>query len=221
MDSPVGAHRSTPAELQARMQAERRGLPFLVYRDDGGAQRIKPLDGHEKVVVGRRAESDVSLEWDTAVSRLHARLELVAGDWTVLDDGLSQNGTYVNGERISGRLRLVDGDLLRIGRTVILYRAPARRPVESIVTDVDDVLPVQVLTETQRKVLMALCRPFRASTALVAPATNQEIADELVLSVDSVKGHLRALYERFGLEDMPQSRKRIELVRRALDSGLV
>ena len=34
-------------------------------------------------------------------------------DWTVVDDGLSRNGTYVNGERIHGRRRLVDGDTPR------------------------------------------------------------------------------------------------------------
>ena len=34
-----------------------------------------------------------------------------------MDDGLSRNGTFVNGERLSGRRRLTDGDTLRFGGT--------------------------------------------------------------------------------------------------------
>ena len=55
------------------------------------------------------------------------------------------------------------------------------------------------LTPAQRRVLVALCRPLR-ETGVAAPASNREIADELVLSVDTVKGTLSALFERFGLD---------------------
>ena len=98
---------STPAEVKARLDAERRGGPFLVYRDGGGAQVILCLDA--PVTVGRRPERDVALPWDTEVSRLHAQLEPVGSDWIVVDDGLSRNGTHVNGERGAGR-RLVRTD---------------------------------------------------------------------------------------------------------------
>ena len=43
--------------------------------------------------------------------------------WLLCDDGFSQNGTFVNGLRIHGRRRLVDGDLVRIGHTTL--RVPA------------------------------------------------------------------------------------------------
>ena len=58
------------------------------------------------------------------MSRLHAELELRAGEWTVCDDGFSQNGTWVNGLRLAGRRRLADGDLLRVGRTIFAFCAP-------------------------------------------------------------------------------------------------
>ena len=48
----------------------------------------------------------MTLGWDTEVSRLHAQVEPVGSDWIVVDDGLSRNGTYVNGERVNGRRRL-------------------------------------------------------------------------------------------------------------------
>jgi len=44
-ESPTAPHTSTPAELKARIDAERLGTPFLVYRDGDGAQVIHLLDG--------------------------------------------------------------------------------------------------------------------------------------------------------------------------------
>ena len=76
------------------------------------------------MTVGRRLEADVPLAWDPEVSRLHAELEFKAGEWTLCDDGFSQNGTYVNGLRIHGRRRLTDGDLVRIGQTTIAFCDP-------------------------------------------------------------------------------------------------
>ena len=42
-----------------------------------------------------------------------------------------------------------------------------------------------------------------------------------MLSVDAVKSHLRVLFQRFGVEELPQNRKRAALVARALRSGAV
>ena len=55
----------------------------------------------------------------------------------------------------------------------------------------------------------------------MTPATNDQIASELHLSVDAVKAHLRQLYRRFDVEDLPQIQKRTALVRIALGAGLV
>src|ERR671924_2010158 len=122
--SPLQAHSASPAELRDRIEAERRGRPFLVFRDGDSAQRLVDLAGMERLSIGRGAGNELSLPWDTEVSRLHAELEEIAGEWTVSDDGLSRNGTFVNGTRISGRTRLRDGDVIRVGRTVIAYRRP-------------------------------------------------------------------------------------------------
>jgi pSer/pThr/pTyr-binding forkhead associated (FHA) protein len=45
----------------------------------------------------------VVIEGDLLVSRLHAKLERIGGAWTIVDDGLSRNGTFVNGQRVIGR----------------------------------------------------------------------------------------------------------------------
>jgi predicted ArsR family transcriptional regulator len=76
------------------------------------------------------------------------------------------------------------------------------------------------VSEAQRRVLVALCRPY-ATTSVGAPASNQQIADELVIEMDTVKKHLRALFEAFGVEGLAQNQKRSELARRALEGGVV
>ena len=211
--SPLDPHASTPTELKERIEAERRGEPFLVYRDGERRQTILALGGQE-LTVGRREDNDVALPWDEEVSRLHAQLEHVKGEWCLVDDGLSRNGSYVNGERVRGRQRLRDGDRMCFGASVVVYCAPTRG--ESVSTaSVRTGSGAVELTETQRKVLISLCRPL-AGSAFAMPATNRAIADELFLSVDAVKAHLRVLFERFGLEALPQNQKRASLAATAL-----
>ena len=211
----------TTAESRAVFYAERDGLPFLVYRDLGGEQQLLrlPPEG-AALAIGRNPAADVCLGWDDEVSGLHAQLEQVAGEYALVDDGLSRNGSFVNGERVQGRRRLRDGDMLRFGRTVVLFRIPgtAGRDVTRVA---EKVLTSAELSAQQRKVLVALCRPFRDGSLFATPATNRQIADELFLSVDAVKLHLRALFEKFDVGDLPQNQKRLALVQRALQSGLI
>ena len=210
-------HRSTPAELKERLEAERRGLPFLHYFDGAGRQILHELV--EQITVGRGADSDVSLGWDREVSRLHAQVERVGAHWVLVDDGLSRNGSFVNGERVVGRRALRDGDRLVFGDTPVVYRAPASVGASSTVNVSTSPAAVN-LTPTQKQILVALCRPVRDS-AFATPLTNKEIAEEVSLSVDAVKAHLRTLFERFGLEDLPQNQKRARLAAIALLQGIV
>jgi pSer/pThr/pTyr-binding forkhead associated (FHA) protein len=218
-DSPVAAHSSSPAQLKERLEAASRATPFLVYRDGGGNQRLFDLaDAPVSVTVGRRPANDVQLGWDLEVSRVHAQLERRGGDWTLSDDGLSRNGTYLNGERIAGRRRLRDGDAMRFGKTVIVYCAP--RGESNVTSDQEEMPTSASVSDAQRRVLHALCRPV-VLDRFTAPPSNREIAEELHLSVDSVKTHLRALFQVFDVENLPQNQKRARLVEHALRSGVV
>jgi pSer/pThr/pTyr-binding forkhead associated (FHA) protein len=203
------------------IHAEREGAPFLVYRIPGGALQIVKLDpARRELTIGRNPAADLSIGWDDQVSGLHAQVEQVAGELTVIDDGLSRNGSYINGERVHGRRRVHDGDVVCVGRTLVLVRKPGdldRRETSAAPRP----LAASDLSEQQRRVLVALCRPLRGREPFAAPATNRQIADELYLSVAAVKLHLRALFDKFGVGDLPQNQKRLALVRRALESGVL
>jgi pSer/pThr/pTyr-binding forkhead associated (FHA) protein len=218
--SQLARHAASPAELQEQLVAARGGVPFLLYRDGDERQRIVRLEGRDHVTVGRDEDADISLSWDSQVSRLHAELESMGSLWTVADDGLSRNGSFLNGERVAGRRRLVDGDVLRFGRTQVAFCAPEVGRSSTTVLG-DDLPSSATLSAAQRRVLVALCRPYKGSPSFATPATNQEIADELVLSIDAVKTHLRAVFQKFGVEHLPQNQKRARLVERALQSGIV
>jgi hypothetical protein len=194
-------------------------VPFVIYVDGDGHQHLVDLSEHsEPLSVGRQEANDIPLPWDTEVSRVHAILQPVGAEWTLVDDGLSRNGSFVNGERVRGRRRLTDGDLVGVGRTMLVFAA-AVAP-DSVPTDAGSGSAPPALSAAQRRVLAALCRPA-LDHGFAGPPSNREIADELFVSVDTVKSHLHAIFELFGVQDMPQNRKRAELVRRAFERGVV
>ncbi len=116
---------ATAADLKAQIEAERTGRPFLVYRNQDGEQRLAFVEaGAAELWIGRSSSAQIQLDWDEEVSALHAQLEVVGHECTLVDEGLSRNGSFVNGERVSGQRRLRDEDMLRFGKTVVLYRSP-------------------------------------------------------------------------------------------------
>ena len=208
-------------ELRARLAAERRGEPFLVFRDGHGGQRIIELaPDDDRVTIGRSADCDVPLLWDADVSRIHAQLERVGRQWLVVDDGLSRNGTYVASVRVVGRRRLLDGDAIRVGETIIVFRQPGSG-LAATTRHADHHDVAAHVTEAQRRVLVELCRPFKNGATDAVPATNPQIAKELYLTVAAVKTQLRLLFHGFEIEDLPQQEKRRRLVALAFLSGLV
>ena len=194
--------------------------PALVYRDDTAVQRFVSLEGRTSLTIGRSSGCDVQLGWDERVSRVHAELDVVGHDWTIVDDGLSRNGTYLNGERLNGRRRLHDGDTIVLGSTSFRFRDVGR--VTTQLTKVGEQLVTAAsLSPTQRQIVTVLCRPYKHDQPYATPASNQQIADELFLSVDAVKTQLRILFQKFQIEDLPQNQKRVKLVERILGLGLV
>ncbi len=73
-------------------------------------------------IVGRAPDASVWLD-APGVSRHHAKIRIEGTDAFVEDLG-SKNGTYVGGEKVSGRSPLVDGDQIRLGSIVVTFRIP-------------------------------------------------------------------------------------------------
>lgn len=218
-ESPIAAHVATPVELLQRRAAERSGEPFLVLRQPGAGQRILALVERSHLTIGRRPEADVALTWDAEVSRLHAELHRIGSDWVVVDDGLSTNGTWVGERKVTGRVPLRDGDLVRVGNTLVAFCSP--RLDGSGTALARDAVSVPKVSPAQKRVLVELCRPSLADEGLAVAPTNQQLAEVLFLSVDAIKTHMRALIDAFGVADLQQGQKRPALVERAIRLGVV
>ena len=80
----------------------------------GGNTMVLPLGVHE---VGRSSDCWLTLE-DELSSRVHARFHADVGTIEI-EDLDSRNGTFVNGDRVQGRMTLRDGDRVRIGRELM------------------------------------------------------------------------------------------------------
>ena len=182
--SPMDPDGVAPAELQERIAADRVGEPYLLFRDGEGAQRIFTLaNAAERLTIGRAPGCELPLPWDEGISRAHAQVErLGGGDWALLDDGLSRNGSFVNGERLRQRggwpTATCCASATRSWCSARRWGRWARRSRCGTSTE------VPVISPAQRRVLIALCRPFRDGDDFSTPASNQDIADELVLSVE-------------------------------------
>lgn len=90
----------------------------LVHIDRGVPGRRYPLM-KDRVIIGRLAESDVSIP-DPGTSRRHAEVRKEDGEYVIADLG-STNGTMVNESTIGERI-LQEGDRITIGRTVLEFR---------------------------------------------------------------------------------------------------
>ena len=215
---PLALHSSSPAELKARLEADRSGAPYILYRPHEDEQRILLLGPQlERATIGRQEACDVAIPEDPSVSRVHAVLDRIGDEWTLVDDGSSRNGSFVNGQRVYGRQLLRDGDLVRVGDTFLVFRAVRdRASAETAPSRVPQVM----VSMAQRRVLIALCRPF-TDAGFAALPSNHDIADELFLSTETVKSHMHALFQAFGLEDVPPQQKRARLASAALEMGVV
>ena len=72
------------------------------------------------VSVGRSTEADITVE-DTGVSRKHLEIRRQGQHYVAVDLG-STNGSYVDGERVQGRAELVNGSVITMGRTRLVFR---------------------------------------------------------------------------------------------------
>lgn len=73
------------------------------------------------VTIGRSSKNDVRID-DSLVSRHHLQIvQEDSGGYKLVDFG-SKNGTYINGKKVHGEVRLSSSDVVRIGNTTLPWR---------------------------------------------------------------------------------------------------
>jgi pSer/pThr/pTyr-binding forkhead associated (FHA) protein len=88
----------------AYLHVQRGPLAGIVIPIDPGANIFGRVEGH--------------ILPDKHVSRRHARINAVSGEYMLIDLG-SSNGTVVNGQKITGPVILQHGDVIQVGGTIM------------------------------------------------------------------------------------------------------
>ena len=115
-ETPVRVEK--PRRSAFRSNNSNKGSKTARYRLVLESREVK-LDPGENVV-GRDENVALSIE-HPSVSRRHARI-VVRGARAVLEDLGSKNGTYLRGKPVAGPTPLKDGDEIRIGPEVLVFR---------------------------------------------------------------------------------------------------
>lgn len=92
-------------------------MAYIVIKSNGQEIARQELAG--PLVIGRAPDCDLAVP-DILLSRRHCRIEFISDHWRVLDLQ-SKNGTVINGERLARPYQLLDNDVVRLGRSRIVF----------------------------------------------------------------------------------------------------
>jgi pSer/pThr/pTyr-binding forkhead associated (FHA) protein len=104
--------------LKEGLVPEDTGL-YLRIEEGQGRGRCYTVSSGGTYLIGRDG-ADIRLE-DVKASRKHAEVALLGPDAYVLRDLASTNGTFLNGKRVTGKVKLSHEDRIRIGDTVLVF----------------------------------------------------------------------------------------------------
>ena len=195
------------------------------------------------VAIGRHPINDLRFdaERDLDVSSRHAELRTVGARHVLVDLG-STNGTFVNGEQVSGERELHDGDLVTFGadgpqaefRTVAELHAPATRlsastrPVDEPArkqerpsTDIRIAMAVERQTGSLKRVVTVLAAVVIVGAIAAVWVTQRSSAEarrqlaSLLAANDSLSRSLQSKLEQTGMADASLAAARREAERLA------
>jgi len=87
----------------------------------------------DQISIGRDSSNEIAVN-DAEVSRRHSRLSFQGGKY-VLEDMGSTNGTYVNGQRLTGPRVLKSGEVISLGEQIVfVYEAVDSDPGATMVS---------------------------------------------------------------------------------------
>ena len=119
-----------PSALKKRLQKmthAKTKLKSVGKKDDGEKiyeawTFLKSKEGKDKsTTIGRDHKQDVAVDDDKKVSREHARIDCTGDGKVIFMDLGSSHGSKVNGKSVAGRVSLAVGDVIKVGKTKILF----------------------------------------------------------------------------------------------------
>ena len=144
----------------------------LIMRAGAEQGKEYPLDKNE-LVIGRDQGSDIVIV-DPEVSRRHARLFQQGGSYVIEDLG-STNGTYVNGQRLSGPYVLRSGELINLGEHIsLLYDVAIFDPDATVAS-----APAGSFAPATRQAVPAAATPAPAATPVKSAAPAQSFSGQV------------------------------------------
>ncbi|HEX6879509.1 MAG TPA: SpoIIE family protein phosphatase, partial [Terriglobales bacterium] len=149
---------------------------MVLHLRDGFEERQVPLERFP-VTIGRKPEKDVVLK-DARVSRDHAKFSCENGVYFIEDEG-SRHGTYVNGQRINGRLEVHVGDQIQFGPSVTAVLQTASASNQQVLELLSQ---IHVPTNNKSSELEKLTLFLEAARAL---STSNVLTDVLSVLLDT------------------------------------
>lgn len=143
---------------------------FIVRPKDYEPSTIK-MD-KTRLTIGRSSRNDICLS-DPFASRLHAELRRENEQMLLVDNG-SANGTYLNGQKMTGALRIRVGDVVRIGETEIEYSMGEQSAMSGATVYLSDLsgnLPADTITTRI---------PARSTSELISSIQSGSIAGDIL-----------------------------------------
>src|SRR5712692_997138 len=173
-------------------------MSTFVIRPKDYESSIVKLD-RMKLTIGRSSRNDICIS-DPFASRLHAEIRR-ENDQVMLVDNGSANGTFVNGQRVTGLLPLHIGDIIRIGETEIEYTfgeqdmlsgatvflagSPAQSlPVDTITSPIPSRSTNDLISSIRSGSISGEARALSGAGTALLPRTSLE--DTLKMTIDLV-----------------------------------
>ncbi|MBI3652480.1 MAG: SpoIIE family protein phosphatase [Acidobacteria bacterium] len=195
---------------------------FIVRPKDYEPSTIK-MD-KTRLTIGRSSRNDICLS-DPFASRLHAELRRENEQMLLVDNG-SANGTYLNGQKVSGALRIRVGDIVRIGETEIEYAAGEQSAISGATVYLSDLsgnLPADTITTRMAA---------RSTSELISSIQSGSIAGEVrsstgvktMLAPQSPGRDLLSIVSQVGIALLPRTsledtlKMTIDLILQATDA---
>ena len=117
-EAPPLVQERTDPQLKRKTTAGRRHTLVGSLTPDAAPDNIYPLLD-SAYTLGRASANTIAIA-DGSVSSHHARI-VRTPEGFVLEDLQSRNGTYVNGEQVTDKRLLADGDLIRLGKIIMTF----------------------------------------------------------------------------------------------------